>query len=119
VVLDDDPGWLAMVRERCREYLQRLRLRLHPRKSVISRVPDGTRFLGYRVFPNYRLLPRANLVRLRRRLKRLQTGYAAGELEWEDVRRSLVGWIGHASQANTRGLRERLCRAVIDRFAKR
>ena len=105
VILGDDPAWLAEARERCREQLALMRLRLHPRKAVISRVQDGTRFLGYRVFPSYRLLPRDNVVRMQRRLRRLQTAYAAGERKWEDVRRRLVGWLGHAGQASTWHLR--------------
>jgi hypothetical protein len=91
VVFQDDPAWLSEVRDRCRQSLIGLRLRLHPRKSVISRVGDGTRLLGYRFFPDHRLLPRANVVRMRRRLKRLQAGYACGDLNWPDVRRGLAG----------------------------
>lgn len=108
VVFGDDTGLLAEAREACREFLRRLRLRLHPGKGVISRTCDGTRFLGYRVFPEYRRLPRPNVVRMRRRLRYLQAGYAVGRLGWEDVRRSVAGWWGHASHADTRGLQQRL-----------
>jgi retron-type reverse transcriptase len=104
----DDPAGLAEARERCREGLRALRLRLHPRKSVIARVADGSRFLGYRVFPDHWLLPRANVVKMRRRLRRLQAGYAAGVLDWPDVRRGVAGWLGHAGRADTWRLRERL-----------
>src|SRR5437868_3306470 len=36
-LFDDDPGWLAEARQRCREELLRWRLRLHPRKAAIAR----------------------------------------------------------------------------------
>ncbi len=106
VIFGDDPGVLAGQRAECREWLTRLRLRLHPRKAVISRVEDGTRWLGYRVFPTHRWLPRRNVVGMQRRLRRLQREYAAGRIDAEAVRRSLAGWLGHASQANTWLLRE-------------
>jgi hypothetical protein len=119
VLLHDDPGWLAEARARCRDFLAGLRLRLHPRKAVIARVEDGTRFLGYRVFPTHRLLPRANVVGMQRRLRRLQAGYAAGMLTWEEVRRSLAGWLGHAARADTWQLREWLFAGVSFRQPKR
>ena len=113
VILSDDKGWLAEVRERCRERLARMRLRLHPRKSVISRVADGTRFLGYRVFPDHRLLARENITRMRRRLARMQAAYTAGRLRPQEVRQRLLSWIGHARHADTFGLRSRLFSATI------
>jgi retron-type reverse transcriptase len=105
VVFSDDKGWLAEARQRCRERLDGLRLRLHPHKSVISRVQGGTRFLGYRVFPGHRLVPRENVTRMKRRLKRMQAGYARGELSLPDVQRRLAAWLGHALHADTFGLR--------------
>jgi hypothetical protein len=47
---------------------------------------------------------------MRRRLRRLEAAYGAGLASPEDVRRHLVGWIGHARHANTYRLRERLFR---------
>ena len=108
ILLSDDKGLLAEARDRCREYLESLRLRLHPHKSVISRSQDGVRFLGYRVFPDHRLLARENITRMRRRLRRYQAAFAQGELSAAEVRRRLVGWIGHAQHARTFRLRERL-----------
>jgi retron-type reverse transcriptase len=105
VLLGDDTARLADLRQRCREELARWRLRLHPRKAVISRVQDGTRWLGYRVFPTHRLLPRANVVGMQRRLRRLQAGYRAGQLTGVEVCRSLAGWLGHAARADTWRLR--------------
>jgi retron-type reverse transcriptase len=110
VLFADDPRRLAEARAACREFLCSLRLRLHAHKSVVSRVVDGTRFLGYRVFPGHRLLARENVTRMKRRLKRLQRAFAAGQIGPADLRRRLVGWIGHAAHADTFRLRERLFR---------
>jgi Reverse transcriptase (RNA-dependent DNA polymerase) len=104
----DDTSHLSRCRDACRDFLAGLRLRLHPHKSVIARTRDGSRYLGYRVFPDKRLLPRTNLVLLGRRLKRLKDGLARGLLTEADVQRSLAGWLGHACQAATGPLRRRL-----------
>ena len=90
-----------------------MRLRLHPNKSVIGRVADGTRFLGYRVFPDHRRLPWANVVRMKRRLRWMQVAYARGTIGWPEVRRRIVSWIGHAQHADTYRLRERLFAQVV------
>ena len=110
VIFHDDKHWLADVRERCRERLASLRLRLHPTKCVISRVRDGTRFLGFRVFPRFRLLDRSNVARMKRRLRRLEMSFARGELDAADLRRHLIGWIAHAEHGDTYQLRTRLFR---------
>jgi len=108
VIFADDKKCLAEARKRCRDFLAGVRLQLHPRKAVISRVGDGTRFLGFRVFPGYRLLPKDNLKRLRGRIRSLRKGYENGTLDWAAVRRRMVGWLAHARHANTFHLQERI-----------
>ena len=78
LVFSDDKSHLADVREQVRDFLVGLRLRLHPKKSVIFPVKQGIRFLGYRVFPTHRLLPKENVRRFRRRVRGMQEDYADG-----------------------------------------
>jgi RNA-directed DNA polymerase len=108
LVFSDDKSHLADVRERVRDFLVRLRLRLHPAKSVIFPVKDGIRFLGYRVFPTHRLLPKENVRRFRRRVRGMQEDYAAGRVVFAEIYQRLMNWSGHARQANTYRLRCRL-----------
>ena len=68
-------------------------------------VKDGIRFLGYRVFPTHRLLPKENVRRFRRRVREMQEGYAAGRTSFEEIYQRLMSWSGHARQANTFQLR--------------
>src|SRR5208282_5274132 len=85
LVFSDDKSQLADVREKIREFLVRLRLRLHPKKSVVFPVKDGIRFLGYRVFPTHRLLPKENVRRFRRRVRGMQEDYAAGRAAFTEI----------------------------------
>ena len=78
LVFSDDKSYLADVREQIKEFLVRLRLRLHPKKNVIFPVSEGIRFLGYRVFPTHRLLAKENVRRFRRRVRTMQQEYAGG-----------------------------------------
>lgn len=105
LVFSDDKGHLADVREQIRAFLTRLRLVLHPKKCAVLPVADGIRFLGYRVFPTHRLLPKENVRRFRRRVRRMQEEYAAGRATFAEVYQRLQSWNGHARQANTYRLR--------------
>jgi retron-type reverse transcriptase len=108
LVFADDKGRLADVRGRVTDFLARLRLRLHPAKSVVFPVKDGIRFLGYRVFPTHRLLVKENVWCFRRRLRQMQERYARHRISAEQVRQRVMSWIGHARQADTYRLRGRL-----------
>lgn len=108
VVLENDKSWLWQVKREIDNYLEKYRLRLHEHKCQIRRTEQGVTFLGFRMFPHFRLLRRENMVRARRRLRRLQAGYAAGELSWDEVTRAVHGWLGHASFGDTYRLREKL-----------
>jgi retron-type reverse transcriptase len=102
--------WLTDVRALLGEALAGLRLRLHPDKSVVFPVTQGIRFLGYRVFPTHRLLAKENVRRFRRRLRRLQEEYARYAIDADVVRRRVMSWVGHARQADSYQLRQRLFR---------
>ena len=108
LVFSDDKRHLGDVRERVKDFLVGLRLRLHPKKSVIFPVNDGIRFLGYRVLPTHRLLVKENVRRFRRRVRRMQRDYAAWRVSFAAVHQRLMSWNGHARQANTYRLRCRL-----------
>ena len=99
---------LGDVREAIREFLVTLRLLPHPTKNTILRVDRGVRFLGFRVFPTHRLLPKENVRRFRRRVCDMQAEYAAGEVRYADIHARLMSWNGHAQQADTFRLRQRL-----------
>ncbi len=87
---------LDEVRERCRVKLAELRLLPHPRKCSIGRVSDGTRFLGFRVFPTHCRLTRPWRVRTLRRLKTMAAAYRSRKIRWLDVHQRLASWKGHA-----------------------
>ena len=108
MILDNDKQRLAEVRDAVEQFLIDQRLWLHPQKRVISRVCDGVRFLGFRVWPEYRWLDRNNVLRFRRRLRLMQREFAAGRMSLATVTRRIRAWIAHASHANTWRLRKML-----------
>ena len=117
LVFSDDKAQLGEFRRAIAGFLHGLRLRLHPRKNVIAPVADGIRFVGYRVFPSHVLLPKENVRRFLRRARRMQADYAGGAIDAAEVKTRLMSWLGHARQADTHRLRERLLATLSFRRA--
>jgi hypothetical protein len=78
----------------------------------------GLTFVGYRLWPTHRVLRRENVRRFRRRVRWMQKAYAKGQLKWEDIRPRLASWLGHAGQADSKRLVERLSQAWVFSRAK-
>lgn len=108
VLLADDKGQLWAWRDWMADRLATVRLRLHPTKAKVCQVAEGLDLLGYQVFPYGRRLRNANGLRFRRRLRGFARGYAEGRLDWADFDPRVQAWLGHAQQADTLGLRQRL-----------
>ena len=94
--------------ERIQPLLGRLRLELHTRKSRVYRTKDGVTFLGWRVFPDHIRLVRDNVVRFRRRLRRLCAEYEQGVWEWNQIDARVRAWMAHAAHGDTWKLREQI-----------
>ncbi len=73
VLLADDPQTLLGWRARIESFLaERLRLELHPHKSVLQRANQGIDFLGSIIHPHHRLTRQRTVRALRRRLRDFQ-----------------------------------------------
>ena len=89
-------------------YLERFRLKVHPRKSQIVPTRCGVDFLGWRVYPDHRRLRRSTGIRIQKNLKALVLNYSTGTIPLDRVRASVMSYIGHLSHGDTWGLRKKL-----------
>ncbi|MSR59511.1 MAG: RNA-dependent DNA polymerase [Planctomycetaceae bacterium] len=105
LLFDDDKRELGKAKGNIAEFLDELRLRLHPKKNVIFPVSEGIRFLGYRVYPTHRLLAKENVWRFLRRVRQMQADYHERRTTLPEIRKRLMSWSGHARQADTHRLR--------------
>lgn len=113
VVFSNSAQQLQGTKTAIKTYLAGLRLRLHANKSRVYRVTDGVRFLGYRVFPDHRLLDKQNVLRMRRKLNKLSQRYSDDEIALSSIHQSIQSWIGHAAHADTWHLRKRVFSNVV------
>ena len=111
----DDKQLLAEWRAAIVELLAGLRLQLNHGKSRVRQIKEGVEFLGFVVFPDQLRLNHTATRRQRRRLRSLQTAYAAGLLNWHDVAASLRAWQAHANQGTTRQLQADVFEQLIFR----
>jgi len=108
VIFGDDKSVLNRIRGQIKKYLEGLRLSMHENKSRVHRVSEGLCFLGHRIFPEYRRLKRENVVRFRKRMRKMQRLYEEGRMSWQDVNNSIQSWNAHAAFSRTWHLRSRL-----------
>ncbi len=91
---------LQEIKAKIRRFLKdRLALSLHEGKSQIFRTKDGIKFLGFRLYKDYRRLASDNVRRFRRRLRET---VVSGE--WSVASDSIRCWLAHARYADTVGL---------------
>jgi RNA-directed DNA polymerase len=113
LLFGDDKHALHELLPILRDFLASYRLQLHPRKCVVLPVRLGVPFLGWRLYPDHRRLRRATGVRFQRRLRELAGAYHRGEVALEQVRPSIMNWIGHLKHGDTWGLRSRLMEDTV------
>ena len=113
VIFNDEKIKLHRIRELIEKYLATLRLKMHPNKSQVFPVKQGTDFLGYRIFPSHRLIRKSNVKRFRRKLRRFKQDYSDGLITVPEIDQRIQSWLGHARWADSYNLRKE----IFDNFA--
>jgi hypothetical protein len=118
-VFGDDKAYLRQVKAEIAAFLEPFRLKLHPDKCLTHPTARGVKFLGFKVFPDHRLLLKENVRRFRRRTRRMQAAYARSEMGLAHIHASIQAWIAHAEHGDTYYLREKLLGEVAFRRGSR
>jgi len=108
----DDAALLGRWRERIGRFIDRRRLRLHPRKTHIVPTSEPAEFLGFVLHEGgKRALPEANIQAFKGRLKGMLISVRNGALDRTAARARIDAWAAHADHAHTHGAR----RAILGR----
>ncbi len=109
VILHRDKNILQKWKNELNIFLkEKLMLELHPEKSRLISIKRGVTFLGFRIFPKYRLLKKSNSGRIWKRLEKFKQKYEKGEINRSEVLQSLEGWLAYAKFADTYKFRKRV-----------
>lgn len=118
VLLHPDKEYLKECLRRMRELAENvLKLEFND-KTQIMPMRNGVDYLGWHFYLTdtgkvVKKLRQCGKRRLKKRLKCLQSGYAKGRLEWEDVKRSMAATHGHLIHGHTYRLRAKLYNETI------
>ncbi|MCA2730475.1 MAG: RNA-directed DNA polymerase, partial [Microcystis sp. M162S2] len=88
------------------EYLNSLRLKLHPIKTQITATRIGVNFVGFRILPDRIKIRTANLRRARVRLKKQKKELEQGKIDLIAFKKSLQSWQAHLKHGDTYRLRQ-------------
>ncbi len=117
IIFDKNKCRLKEYREQINQFLRaELKIELHPTKSKIRRIKQGINFLGYRIFPHHKLLRKTNKRKMERKLKKQKQDYDESKILFQTVENSLMGWYGHAKQANTYKYRKVLVNTTVKNY---
>lgn len=87
--------WLAKTQEPTRTFLERrLHLMVHPQKIWLRPFRYGIDWLGYEVYPGYRVLRSCTRARMWRRIRRAVDEYFAGQCSEELLRSTIASYDG-------------------------
>ena len=107
ILFSNEKAELKYHLEKIRYFLSNeLKFNLKEKVVRIAPVREGLPFLGYRVFRGIIRLQRANLVRFRKKITRIEKRFLRGEIKEEFLTNSMRSVIAHISHGNTRNLRK-------------
>lgn len=113
VIFHGDKLYLRDLLDEIGDYLgYALRLSLNGKTQIF---PIGARcvdFLGYRIWPDYRLLRKKNMRHNQRKFNKYRRLYQEGAMTLDQMRPSIMSWLGHAKHADTWRLRGRVLGAA-------
>lgn len=97
LIFSNNKKELAEVKQKTANVLAGFRLSLHDNKSTISRCDDGISFLGFKIFPEYRVILKSNIKRIKKRMDNKLLLKKAGLISLESYNRALAGCLSLAS----------------------
>ena len=113
IIVSDNKLYLEQLVPIIGEVLRdRLRLSLHPEKISIHSSNRGVDFLGYVIFPHYRLMRARTRKRMLKKIERRSEEYQQGLITEYSFRQSLHSYLGALSHANA----YKLSRNLKNRF---
>ncbi len=108
VILHNDETILEGYNKKIDFFLkEKLQIELHPNKSKILLLNRGIGFLGFRNYPYHRLLRKANVRTMRKRIN---------EEDYDSICEFLEGWMSYANHASTYNLRSKIADTIENNF---
>lgn len=106
IIFENEKARLVEFKGKIRDFLEiKLALTLHEGKSQIYNTKCGIKFLGFRIFKNYRRLTTDNVRRFKKKIKKFGYLLNNGKIGEGKICDAVRCWVAHSSYANSNGLR--------------
>lgn len=108
VVLYPDKGGLWNIRRAIEEFLRdRLKLRLNIKTSIFP-TRQGIDFVGYRTWPDFKLIRKSSIKRAKRRFKNVAKLLDRNVISLDVVRSIVASWIGYCTHGDAFRIRHKM-----------
>ncbi len=120
VLIHKDKDYLNNCLKRIKDHLNNdLKLELN-KKTQIFPIKNGVDYLGFHSYLTetekvIRKIRRSSKKRMKRKIKKFKVKYENREMDYEDIKRSVNSWLGHAKHGNTYNLRKSIYKKMIFR----
>jgi len=102
ILFSDDKVKLSFWRNNIKKYLlSNLYLELHLTKQEIFPIRCGLDFVGYRLLEDRIRIRQSNVIRFRRKYKKLKTQFKEGKISFCELTQSVRSWISHVNHGNS------------------
>ncbi|MFH1972256.1 MAG: reverse transcriptase domain-containing protein [archaeon] len=119
VILDKSKESLENYKEKIESFLMnKLDIELHPDKTKIFPLQGGTDFLGFKIFPNHKIIQKKNKRRFKSKFKLYTIKYKKGVIEYDKIYDFLEGWLAYSKHADTYKFRKGILTEFENRFSK-
>ncbi|MED4977238.1 hypothetical protein ABEV04_05755 [Heyndrickxia faecalis] len=113
IILHQDKRELRTILEEIDIFLkQELKLQLN-NKTAIRPIKTGVEFVGYRIWPTHRKLRKSTVKKMKSRFKYLKKAFKRGEIDAEQIRPTLMSYLGMMKHANCYRLKKKLIKSLI------
>lgn len=114
IILHPDKKYLEEILIKIRQYLvSELKLNLNSKTQIFLVNRRAIDFLGYVVFYDYRLLRKGNVKRTKRKFKKFQKLYYNYAINLNNIRPSIVSWLGHVKWADSFQLVKNILQSTV------
>lgn len=113
IILHNDKKFLQECLRRIREFLyDELKLELNEKTQILP-IRNGVDYIGFHSYLTdtgkiIRKLRKRSKAAMKRKIKKFNEAYAAGELDYMSIQQSVAAWMGHAKHGNTYYLRKNI-----------
>lgn len=118
VILNKSKEMLQEHQEKINYFLKtKLNLELHPDKSRIFSLYQGTDFLGIKIFSYYKSIKKRNINKFQKKIKSLYLEYKDGLIPYDKVYNTFEGWCAYIKNSDSYNLRKEFTIIYANNFS--